>query len=83
MNKTNRWIYAIAGVIVLLFAGLIYAWSVLSSPIAAEFTSWSKGALSLTFTLAMSFFCIGGLVAGLVADKVRRDTSSLYLRCFS
>ncbi|SFO38585.1 MFS transporter, OFA family, oxalate/formate antiporter [Pseudobutyrivibrio sp. JW11] len=71
MNKTNRWIYAIAGVIVLLFAGLIYAWSVLSSPIAAEFTSWSKGALSLTFTLAMSFFCIGGLVAGLVADKVK------------
>ena len=71
MNKTNRWIYAIAGVIVLVFAGLIYAWSVLSSPIAAEFTSWSKGALSLTFTLAMSFFCIGGLIAGLVAGKVK------------
>ncbi|MCR5580075.1 MAG: MFS transporter [Pseudobutyrivibrio sp.] len=71
MNKTNRWIYAIAGVIVLLFAGLIYAWSVLSSPIAAEFASWSKGALSLTFTLAMSFFCIGGLIAGLVAGKIK------------
>ena len=71
MKKTNRWIYAIAGVIVLLFAGLIYAWSVLSSPIATEFTSWSKGALSLTFTLAMSFFCIGGLIAGLVAGKIK------------
>ena len=71
MTKTNRWIYAIAGVIVLLFAGLIYAWSVLSSPIATEFSSWSKGALSLTFTLAMSFFCIGGLIAGLVAGKVK------------
>ena len=55
----------------LLFAGLIYAWSVLSSPIATEFSSWSKGALSLTFTLAMSFFCIGGLIAGLVAGKVK------------
>lgn len=71
MNKTNRWIYAIAGVIVLLFAGLIYAWSVLSSPIAAEFSDWSKGAMSLTFTLAMSFFCIGGLVSGLMAGKVK------------
>ncbi len=71
MNKTNRWIYAIAGVIVLVFAGLIYAWSVLSSPIAAEFSDWSKGALSLTFTLAMSFFCIGGLIAGLVAGKIK------------
>ena len=71
MSNTNRWIYAIAGVIVLLFAGLIYAWSVLSSPIAAEFDSWSKGAMSLTFTLAMSFFCIGGLIAGLLAGRVK------------
>jgi len=71
MNKTNRWIYAIAGVIVLIFGGLIYAWSVLSSPIGTEFATWSKGALSLTFTLAMSFFCIGGLMGGLMAGKVK------------
>lgn len=71
MKKTNRWIIATAGVVVLLFAGLIYAWSVLSSPIATEYSGWSKGALSLTFTLAMSFFCIGGLIAGILASKVR------------
>ncbi len=71
MKQTNRWIYAAAGVLILLFAGLIYAWSVLSGPIAAEFAEWSKGSLSLTFTLAMSFFCIGGLVAGLLAGKVK------------
>ncbi len=71
MNKLNRWVYAVLGVVVLLFAGLIYAWSVLSSPFAAEFTDWSKGALSLTFTLAMSFFCLGGLIAGLVAGKIK------------
>jgi OFA family oxalate/formate antiporter-like MFS transporter len=71
MNKNNRWIYAVAGVMVLLFAGLIYAWSVLSSPIATEFSDWSKSSLSLTFTMAMSFFCIGGLIAGLLAGKVK------------
>ena len=71
MNKTNRWVYVVTGVIILLFAGLIYAWSVLSSPIQAEFTEWSKGSLSLTFTLAMSFFCIGGLLAGLMAGKIK------------
>ena len=38
MKQLNRWVYAIVGVIVLLFAGLVYAWSVLSTPIAAEFT---------------------------------------------
>ena len=67
----NRWIYAALGVLILVFAGLIYAWSVLSSPIATEFSDWSKGSLSLTFTLAMSFFCLGGLVAGLVAGKIK------------
>jgi len=67
----KRWKYAIAGVMILIFAGLIYAWSVLSSPIASEFRNFSNGALSLTFTLAMSFFCIGGLLAGLIAEKVK------------
>ena len=33
MKQLNRWVYAIVGVIVLLFAGLVYAWSVLSTPI--------------------------------------------------
>lgn len=32
MKQLNRWVYAIVGVIVLLFAGLVYAWSVLSTP---------------------------------------------------
>ncbi|MBP3239527.1 MAG: MFS transporter [Oribacterium sp.] len=71
MKQLNRWLYAIAGVMILLFAGLIYAWSVLSGPMAAEYPEWSKGAMSLCFTLAMSFFCIGGLVAGLLAGKVK------------
>lgn len=52
-------VYAIVGVIVLLFAGLVYAWSVLSTPIGAEFTGWTKAQLSLTFTLVMILFCIG------------------------
>ena len=41
MKHLNRWVFAIAGVVILLFAGLVYAWSVLSGPIAAEFTQWT------------------------------------------
>ncbi len=78
-KQLNRWIYAVAGVVILLFAGLIYAWSVLSSPMAAEFSDWSKGSMSLAFTLAMSFFCLGGLVAGLLAGKVKEK----YIFCAS
>lgn len=71
MNKQNiRWLYAAVGTVILLFAGLVYAWSVLSSPIAAEFPQWSQSELSLTFTLVMTFFCVGGLVAGVLAKKL-------------
>ena len=70
MKQLNRWVHAIVGVIVLLFAGLVYAWSVLSTPIAAEFTGWTKAQLSLTFTLVMILFCIGSLLCGLLAGKL-------------
>ena len=70
MKQLNRRVYAIVGVIVLLFAGLVYAWSVLSTPIAAEFTDWTKAQLSLTFTLVMILFCIGSLLCGLLAGKL-------------
>ena len=75
MKQLNRWVYAIVGVIVLLFAGLVYAWSVLSTPIAAEFTAWSKAQLSLTFTLVMILFCVGSLLCGLLAGRLSAKTS--------
>lgn len=68
--KLNRWFYAVVGVIVLLCGGLIYAWSVLSRPVAAYFTEWTSAQLSLTFTICMMFFCLGGLVAGVLSGKI-------------
>ena len=56
-----RWVYLIIGVIAMLFAGVLYAWSILKSPLATEF-GWSPSELALNFTLAMTFFCIGGLL---------------------
>ncbi len=70
MKKLNRWVYAIIGVIVLLLAGLIYAWSVMSQSIGASRADWSAAQLSLTFTLVMAFFCAGSLVAGILSKKV-------------
>lgn len=70
MKIVNRWVYVIVGCAALLLSGLVYAWSVLSGPIAEEFPQWSAAQLSLTFTIVMSFFCIGGLVGGFLAGKV-------------
>ena len=72
MKKMNRWVYAIIGVIVLVFAGLVYAWSVISKPIEATFAGeWTKAQLSMTFTLTMAMFCIGCLLGGILAKKVK------------
>lgn len=67
--KKTRWIYSIIGVSVMLFAGLVYAWSVLARPIAEFFTTWSSTQLSFTFTLCMMFFCLGGLITGILSKK--------------
>ena len=70
MVLKNRWVCAVAGVAVLLLAGLVYAWSVLSAPIAQEYPQWTKAELSLTFTIVMILFCVGCIVGGLLTGKV-------------
>lgn len=64
-----RWIYLAIGVISMLFAGVLYAWSILKSPLAAEF-SWGASELALNFTLTMSFFCIGGLLGAQISKRI-------------
>lgn len=68
MKDQKRWFYLIIGVIAMLFAGVLYAWSILKGPLAAEF-NWSPSQLALNFTLAMSFFCAGGLLGARIAKK--------------
>ncbi len=70
MRSLNRWVYAIVGVIVLLLAGLVYAWSVMTKSIGASRPDWTTAQLSVTFTLVMAFFCIGCLLAGIMAKKI-------------
>lgn len=74
MSDTNekisiRWVYMVIGVIAMLFAGVLYAWSILKSPLADEF-GWGQSELALNFTLAMTFFCTGGLLGSKLSKKV-------------
>lgn len=68
-NTKNRWIYLIAGTVVLLFAGLIYGWSLFRVYISETF-DWSASQLSLTFTISMIGFCLGGLFAGFLLKRL-------------
>lgn len=63
-----RWSYLVIGVVAMLFAGVLYAWSILKAPLASQF-GWKASELALNFTLAMSFFCIGGLLGAQISKR--------------
>lgn len=69
-NKLSiRWVYLVLGVAALLFAGVIYAWSILKAPLAEEF-GWTGSELALNFTLTMCFFCLGGFIGGMTSKRL-------------
>lgn len=65
----NRFLRLVLGTVTLFFGGIIYAWSILKAPLGAEF-GWTSAQLAVNFTVMMCFFCLGGLVSGLIARKV-------------
>ena len=65
----RRWFYLAVGVIAMLFAGILYGWSILKAPFSTEF-SWSAPDLALNFTIAMCFLCLGGLLGAQIAKKL-------------
>ncbi len=69
MNNTKRYLYLIVGTIALLFAGTVYAWSILKVPLAQNF-GWTVPQLTVNFTLTMSFFCLGGILGSLLNKKI-------------
>ena len=69
-QKTNiRWLYLAVGTFAMLFAGILYAWSILKAPFSVEF-GWSPSDLTLNFTITMSFFCMGGLLGAQISKRM-------------
>lgn len=70
MNTDKRWLYLGTATVALLFLGLIYAWSIFRTPFSELFPGWTVAQLSLTFTISMIFFCLGGFAGGLMSKKL-------------
>lgn len=63
----------LTSMLMLLCLGLIYGWSIFVAPLEAEF-GWVRSQTSLTFTISMAMFCIGGLAAGMLMIRgIRRS----------
>lgn len=73
MGRTKRSVVLCVGMALLLFLGLIYAYSVLLAPLKAEF-AWPMSGMTFIFALSISAFTVGGLASGrlMARGHVRR-----------
>jgi OFA family oxalate/formate antiporter-like MFS transporter len=65
----NRWLIAVAAVVMQVCLGAAYGWSVFVQPLVST-TGWTLTQVSLNFTLAIAFLGVGTIIGGLWQDRV-------------
>jgi OFA family oxalate/formate antiporter-like MFS transporter len=68
MKTLNRWYIALAGVLMQLALGAVYAWSVFRVPLVKQF-GWSISEVTLTFTISIFVLGIAAFVGGLWLNR--------------
>ena len=66
-NLNRRWLYLVLGVTSMLFAGIIYGWSILKTPFSQY---WTAPQLALNFTITMTCFCLGGFLGAKLSNRL-------------
>ncbi|HYV10650.1 MAG TPA: MFS transporter, partial [Pyrinomonadaceae bacterium] len=68
MGTTNRWIIAVAGVLMQIALGAVYAWSVFRTPLATQF-GWTIAEVTLTFTISIFVLGVAAFFGGLWLNR--------------
>jgi OFA family oxalate/formate antiporter-like MFS transporter len=70
----NRWWIVVAGLVVQLCLGVLYAWSVvrpvLEKAVTEDGFGWTKTETGYPYQASLLFFAIGMIVAGRIQDKI-------------
>ena len=69
MNKLERWWIALAGILLQMALGAVYAWSVFRVPLAKQF-HWTISEVTLTFTIAIMVLGFASFFGGLWLKQV-------------
>ncbi len=68
MESRNRWSIAVAGVLMQMALGAVYAWSVFRTPLATQF-GWSVPQVTLTFTISIFLLGVSAFPGGLWLNR--------------
>src|SRR5919107_5191788 len=68
MQSNNRWTIAIAGVLMQIALGAVYAWSVFRTPLTRQF-GWTISEVTLTFTISIFVLGIAAFFGGLWLNR--------------
>jgi OFA family oxalate/formate antiporter-like MFS transporter len=69
-TTSNRWLILVAGVLVQLAIGAVYAWSVFSKALQSdEAFGWSKAQATVPFEVAIGMIFLGSYIGGRLQDR--------------
>src|ERR1051326_7905611 len=68
-SVVNRWAIALAGVLMQLALGAIYAWSLFVPPLSALHPAWNRTDITLTFSIALVALGAGAILGGTLLER--------------
>jgi len=76
MSNSRRWGIAVAGFLMQMALGAVYAWSVFKTPLTKQF-HWSTPDVTLTFTISIFVLGVAAFFGGLWLNKVGPRTVAM------